>query len=250
MKKITQYLILTSTSLAIASSLAILFSWIHFQNAGAGGYAAALWNALLFSAWCCAHSLLARDRGKALTERITGKRYQRIAYNTFSGITLIAVLTLWQDLPGVLWRVDGIAGWALTALYLLWIAGMGYSMMLIGIREKAGFTALAPDESRYNPVTNMPTITGPYAHCRHPFYVFYLLALLTGPVMTVNRIEFAALSVAYCFIGTVFEERNLRQEYGAAYDTYRRYVPMWLPRLRPWRSHGKPLPGGAVMDAQ
>lgn len=49
--------------------------------------------------------------------------------------------------------------------------------------------------------------------------------------------------VAYAVIGAVvmgsfvkfYEEPTLARRYGADYETYRRNVPGWLPRLTPWR---------------
>ncbi len=35
-----------------------------------------------------------------------------------------------------------------------------------------------------------------------------------------------------------YEEPTLRARYGAEYDAYRRAVPAWWPRLRPWRPTG------------
>jgi protein-S-isoprenylcysteine O-methyltransferase Ste14 len=32
-----------------------------------------------------------------------------------------------------------------------------------------------------------------------------------------------------------YEEPALRRRYGAQYEAYRRAVPGWWPRLRPWR---------------
>jgi protein-S-isoprenylcysteine O-methyltransferase Ste14 len=33
---------------------------------------------------------------------------------------------------------------------------------------------------------------------------------------------------------TLYEEPVLARRYGAQYETYRRAVPGWHPRLRPW----------------
>jgi protein-S-isoprenylcysteine O-methyltransferase Ste14 len=76
---------------------------------------------------------------------------------------------------------------------------------------------------------------GPYAYCRHPMYLFLLIALWMGSVMTYGRLEFALLGSTYLIIGTFFEERNLREELGEVYNLYRENVPMWIPRLQPWR---------------
>jgi len=47
-----------------------------------------------------------------------------------------------------------------------------------------------------------------------------LVALWVGPMMTLGRLEFAALASLYLFAGTLLEEHNLRQELGDVYDVY------------------------------
>lgn len=37
----------------------------------------------------------------------------------------------------------------------------------------------------------------------------------------------------------VYEEPTLKRQFGAEYETYKRHVPGWLPRIRPW-SYPKP----------
>ena len=50
-----------------------------------------------------------------------------------------------------------------------------------------------------------------------------------------------AMLVAAAFAGVVFafvrlyEEPTLARQFGAQYEDYRRAVPGWWPRLRPWR---------------
>lgn len=220
---------------ATAASLVWLFLFIHFQEPGGGGGGAALWNAFLITLWCLLHSLLARDRVKELVAKIIGGSYVRLFYNAVAGITLMAALHLWQSLPGTVWSASGAWYWALTALYLLFVAGMGYCMIVIGFLDNAGLTPFirhADDSVRDQ---SGPSTKGLYAYCRHPFYVFYILVLFTGPVMTIGRLEFAFLNILYCVIGVLFEERGLKKEYGILYDRYSKNVPRWVPRLSAWR---------------
>jgi protein-S-isoprenylcysteine O-methyltransferase Ste14 len=58
--------------------------------------------------------------------------------------------------------------------------------------------------------------------------------------MTYSRLEFALLGSIYLIIGTIFEERNLREELGEAYTLYRENVPMWIPRVQPWKLQTPP----------
>jgi protein-S-isoprenylcysteine O-methyltransferase Ste14 len=82
-------------------------------------------------------------------------------------------------------------------------------------------------------------LKGPYRHCRHPVYLATVASLWIGPVMTTGRLEFAFLVTIYVLIGTWLEEKDTRKEVGEVYDLYRDNVPMWIPRLTPWRGDGK-----------
>jgi protein-S-isoprenylcysteine O-methyltransferase Ste14 len=66
-------------------------------------------------------------------------------------------------------------------------------------------------------------------------YALFLVALWVGPHMTFGRVEFALIGSLYLLLGTFLEERNLRKELGGVYDLYRDHVPMWIPRMTPWK---------------
>lgn len=79
---------------------------------------------------------------------------------------------------------------------------------------------------------------GVYRHVRNPMYVA-VLSIILGQALLFSSWTL----VAYAVIGAVvmgafvrlYEEPTLAGRYGAAYETYRRNVPGWLPRLTPWR---------------
>ena len=80
-------------------------------------------------------------------------------------------------------------------------------------------------------------VTGAYRHVRNPVYVATAAAivgealLLGRPVLLLAAGAYAAALAAWARLR---EEPALAERFGAEYVAYRRAVPGWLPRLRPW----------------
>jgi protein-S-isoprenylcysteine O-methyltransferase Ste14 len=81
-------------------------------------------------------------------------------------------------------------------------------------------------------------VGGVYRHVRNPMYVA-VTTVIVGEAFLLGRFElllWAAVFVATTFTFVrLYEEPNLRQLFGEEYEVYRRNVPGWRPRLRPWR---------------
>jgi protein-S-isoprenylcysteine O-methyltransferase Ste14 len=78
--------------------------------------------------------------------------------------------------------------------------------------------------------------SGPYALVRHPIYTGLIAAILASAIVeaTLTALIGVALVVLGLWVKARAEERFLSGELGAdAYESYRRRVPMLLPR--PWR---------------
>jgi protein-S-isoprenylcysteine O-methyltransferase Ste14 len=81
-------------------------------------------------------------------------------------------------------------------------------------------------------------IGGLYRYVRNPMYVavvacvFGQALLLWQPALAVYGAVVTAVMAAFV---RLYEEPTLARRFGADYDTYRRAVPGWWPRLRPWR---------------
>jgi protein-S-isoprenylcysteine O-methyltransferase Ste14 len=74
-------------------------------------------------------------------------------------------------------------------------------------------------------------------YLRNPMYAGLLLAVV-GQAMLFRSPGLIAYAAAFWVITASFvrwyEEPTLTRQYGDEYRTYRRNVPAWWPRLRPW----------------
>lgn len=85
--------------------------------------------------------------------------------------------------------------------------------------------------------TERLVVGGLYRYVRNPMYVAVVScvvgqALLLG--RTVLLVYGAAIAAVFALFVRFYEEPVLAARYGSAYDEYRRHVPGWRPRLRPW----------------
>ena len=148
--------------------------------------------------------------------------------------------------PGV---VAGLVPWLLTG----WEAGDELAdllglRVLGGILLAAGLAALLDAfarfvrEGRGTPAPVAPTerlvVGGLYRYVRNPMYLAVEAAIL-GQALLLGRVVLlvyaAAVGVAFWAFVRMYEEPTLARRYGAESEEYRRAVPAWWPRLRPWR---------------
>jgi len=132
------------------------------------------------------------------------------------------------------WERDGDVGALATVAGWLLVAG--------------GLAALLPSFARFalegvgTPAAVAPTehlvVTGLYRHVRNPMYLA-VGSLIAGQALILGRpglLLYAALFAATVFAFVRgYEEPALTEQFGAEYVAYRRAVPGWWPRLRPYR---------------
>jgi protein-S-isoprenylcysteine O-methyltransferase Ste14 len=86
--------------------------------------------------------------------------------------------------------------------------------------------------------TEKLVIGGIYRHVRNPMYVAVLSIIVGQALLFSSWTLFAYAVIGMIVMGSfvrLYEEPTLARRYGAEYETYRRNVPGWLPRLTPWR---------------
>jgi protein-S-isoprenylcysteine O-methyltransferase Ste14 len=81
-------------------------------------------------------------------------------------------------------------------------------------------------------------VGGLYRHVRNPMYVAVTAtivgqaALLGRPGLLLYALAFMSAVSAFA---KLYEEPVLSRRFGEEYERYRRGVPAWRPRLRPWK---------------
>jgi protein-S-isoprenylcysteine O-methyltransferase Ste14/ribosomal protein S18 acetylase RimI-like enzyme len=144
--------------------------------------------------------------------------------------------------PGV---AAGLVPWLLTGWDStdppVWIAVTG------GVLTAAGAAMLLHSFARFvvegigTPAPIAPTerlvVGGLYRHVRNPMYVA-VTAAIAGQALLLGRPWLLAYAAGFWLVTAAFvrfyEEPTLSARYGEEYAAYRRAVPAWLPRLRPW----------------
>jgi len=177
-----------------------------------------------------AHSWLASLGFKARTRRWLGsfsERVYRLTYNIFAGLTLLPVLALPVLLPDRdIYTIP--FPWALLTLAIQGLAGLALiaGLLQTGIWSFLGLRQLV------SPAGGQPSelvVSGLYRWVRHPLYSAGLVFIWLTPRMTYNSLALILGLSIYLVIGAFFEERKLVQEYGDAYERYRRNTPMLIP---------------------
>jgi protein-S-isoprenylcysteine O-methyltransferase Ste14 len=166
-------------------------------------------------------------------------------------------MSVWRQLraigplPGVatllvpallLWLGDGPQiGFGLSLPVALLPAPMGAALVVqgsllayrtISLFARVGKGTLAP----WDPTRRL-VVLGPYRHVRNPM-ISGMMSILLGeglllgsPQILIWFVIFAALNALFI---PLFEEPDLARRFGDEYREYKRNVPRWVPRLRPW----------------
>jgi protein-S-isoprenylcysteine O-methyltransferase Ste14 len=146
--------------------------------------------------------------------------------------------------PGV---VAGLVPWLLTRWDVgpdipIWVRLAGGLLAALGVITLILTFIRFVAEGGGTPAPVAPTerlvVGGLYRYVRNPMYLA-VVATILGQGLLLGRpvlLLYGALvwSVVALFV-RLYEEPVLRGQFGVEYETYRRCVPGWLPRLKPWQ---------------
>lgn len=175
------------------------------------------------------HSVMVRKGVKKRIMNFIPDEYYNAFYAMASGVVLIAVVILWQKTSFSMMVASGIFYWALRILFFLSIAGFYWGVRSLGYFDPFGVRRVL-NHLRSRTFKPMPfVVKGAYQWVRHPLYFFTLLMIWSCPELTTDRLLFNILWTLWIFIGTIFEERDLIDEFGEKYLKYQSKVPRIIP---------------------
>ena len=133
------------------------------------------------------------------------------------------------------WRLRPAPAWYLPVRVL------GAVLVVVGAAFVVSAYVRFAREGRGTPAPFAPpdrlVVGGEYRYVRNPMYVA-VTATILGQALLLWRpvlLIYAAV-VATAFVAFVlgYEQPTLSRQFGASYEAYRRAVPAWWPRWRPW----------------
>jgi protein-S-isoprenylcysteine O-methyltransferase Ste14 len=135
-------------------------------------------------------------------------------------------LTEWQVQERHVWIPLQIAGWILLVGGVAVLLDAFMRFVLEGLGTPA---PVAPPERL--------VVGGLYRYVRNPMYLA-VAAIIVGQALVLGQsillLYTALFAVAVATFVHWYEEPTLRRQFGEQYETYRRAVPAWWPRRKPW----------------
>lgn len=153
-------------------------------------------------------------------------------------VTVVAIVPAW-----IFRRYDVVAAWPRGPLAAIAV-GLGVPVCLIGLAlfiaslfhfVSEGRGTLAP----WDPPRHL-VVQGPYRYVRNPM-IAGVIFMLAGIALVLRSRPHALWALAAIGINAIYipllEEPLLDHRFGEEYRQYRRHVPRFVPRIRPWQAH-------------
>ena len=216
----------------IILSIAGLRPFGFFLEDQSTGLHPAVWNSVLVFIWGAIHTGMARPKFKQGLTKIVPEAAERSSYILVAGITSIALVGLWQQVPGQIWHIEQTSiAYLLWAIFIFgWVFLLGATFAinhfdLFGLRQ-----VFLNFKNAERPPLKF-TKRAMYKYIRHPIQTGVLIGVWATPTMTNTQIVLSIGFTLYIFVGLWFEERDLIAEHGEDYLQYRKETGKVLPKF-------------------
>lgn len=149
-------------------------------------------------------------------------------------LVVVPVLILWLSASGAYaGTLAGVATPHFWIAVLIIVPGLvlGGTTMRLFVRQGEG------TPGPWDPPRRL-VVRGVYRHVRNPM-ISGVIAVLFGEALLFQSLPLLAWAALFALANLIYiplwEEPGLEQRFGEDYRLYRRNVPRWIPRLRPWR---------------
>ncbi len=140
-----------------------------------------------------------------------------------------------------------ITGWESPNLPRYWVIAqvIGGLLIVVGlVPAVSAFVEFVKAGGTPMPIapTQRLVVGGFNRYLRNPMY-FGLLLAVVGQALLFGSVGLLIYAAAAWALPAAFvrwyEEPTLSRQFGAEYEAYKRAVPAWWPRKRPWEPHGQ-----------
>ena len=190
------------------------------------------WNLALVAVWGFIHSFTARPGFKKQLTRIVPEPAERSTYILVSGITSVALIGLWQVIPGHVWSLEFtpvvFMVWSLFIFGWVFLLASTFAINhfdLFGLRQ----VYLNFRNQERPPLQFTERLM--YRYMRHPIQTGVLIGIWATPSMSLTQVGLSLGFTVYIVVGLWFEERDLVTEHGDTYRRYRERTGSVIPRL-------------------
>lgn len=190
----------------------------------------------LYFLFGCAHSVLSLKKVKSYIKEKLGNfiAFYRLGYNIIS-VVLLGLILIYAPRPdAIIYDLQSPYDFIILIPQILGLIGFFWSFNYFCVSEFIGISQIKRwlrneyDVEDLDEKTTL-NIRGPYKYVRHPIYFFSILFLISRPTMDLFYLITFICAVIYFYIGSIYEERKLVDEYGDLYTQYQAFVPRLLP---------------------
>jgi protein-S-isoprenylcysteine O-methyltransferase Ste14 len=158
------------------------------------------------------------------------ERSYRLFYNAFGLFSFLPVLAVVALLPGSeIYVLSGFLQIAALALQIFSAVAILLTIWKTGLGDFLGIKQLTNASSQHS---NGLITDGPYRWVRHPLYTLGIIFIWATPILTTSVLALNLGLSLYIYVGSIFEERRLVDQFGSEYREYAAKIPRIFPRIR------------------